>query len=169
MQHLLVRDPRVEVARHQTSTKWMIRRITNISFHIYNILAMGKIGKPNKCLPHDIMTNRAMEKTRSESVRGQTVYVSLPGYGLGLVKWKCECKGPSERKTNSLCEDYLIHVLPAYCGEDRFCHMIVFLRYISENGCIDFAIRKDTAMTCIETESLRFLDVNNYVAPGFFS
>lgn len=41
------------------------------------------------------------------------------------------------------------------------------LRYLSESEGIEFAIRKDTAMKCIETESLRFLAAINYVAPGF--
>lgn len=41
------------------------------------------------------------------------------------------------------------------------------LRYLSENGGVDFAIRKDTTMMFIETEWLHFFDVINYLAPGF--
>lgn len=132
-QHLLGRDPRLEAIRRRPNTKWIIKRITNISFYIYKILAMGKIGKPVTPLPNYILTNRAviaLEKKRNgRPFNDSLCFFRCLAMALDCsctVKRQCRCKRASERTTKALCEDYLTHTLPADCGEQRLCHGISF-------------------------------------------
>lgn len=39
-----------------------------------------------------------------------------------MVKRKCKCKGSSERRASSLCEDYSEHILPTDHDEERVCY-----------------------------------------------
>ena len=41
------------------------------------------------------------------------------------------------------------------------------LKYLSKNESINFVIKKNNAMSCIETNFCQFLDACNYIAPGF--
>ena len=41
------------------------------------------------------------------------------------------------------------------------------IRYLSQNDTILFAIKRNNAMKCIKTKHLKFLDITNFVAPGF--
>ena len=45
----------------------------------------------------------------------------------------------------------------------------LLMRMLQEKeGCdVSFVVKKDNAMTCIETERLRFLDITNFIAPGY--
>ena len=36
-----------------------------------------------------------------------------------------------------------------------------------EEADAEFVVKKDNAMTCIETKRLRFLDITNFIAPGY--
>ena len=41
------------------------------------------------------------------------------------------------------------------------------IRYLSQNDTILFAIKRNNAMKCIKTKHLKFLDITNFIAPGF--
>ena len=41
------------------------------------------------------------------------------------------------------------------------------IRYLSKHDQIMFAIKRNNAMKCIKTKHLKFLDITNFIAPGF--
>ena len=38
-----------------------------------------------------------------------------------------------------------------------------------DNGDLDYVIKKGTTYACIATETLKFLDIISYIAPGIWS
>ena len=72
----------------------------------------------------------------------------------------------------------LIEMLCSYCGElpvigfnsqkyDINCMRTPLIRYLLKHDKIKFVIKRSNTMKCIKTPNLKFLDILNYIAPGF--